>query len=51
MEQMASRPFSQVCVELEKGGAGNYYIFLIIIIIVHTLLSDPKRTEIKERWS
>ncbi|XP_063389635.1 attractin [Cydia fagiglandana] len=22
MEQMASRPFSQVCVELEKGGAG-----------------------------
>ncbi|PZC74811.1 hypothetical protein B5X24_HaOG207124 [Helicoverpa armigera] len=23
MEQMASRPFSQVCVELEKGGAGS----------------------------
>lgn len=24
MEQMASRPFSQVCVELERGGAGMY---------------------------
>lgn len=24
MEQMASRPFSQVCVELDRGAVGKY---------------------------